>query len=73
MTDENLEVLVNNDLLIGQYYHFFDRQTGKHQINMIGHSEMRRYVDVNGSLFGRVNVGDALKKWRIFKIPIPDL
>lgn len=73
MANENLEIIVSDDLKIGSHYHFFERKTGKHKINMICHSEMRRYVDVDGSLFGRVSVNDALKKWRIFKIPTPDL
>ena len=68
------EILSNDDLIVGNYYHCFWKSDGRHSINQCRDSQGHKYINCHSStIWASDNNNQALERWRILPIEVPQL
>lgn len=63
----------NSELVVGKYYHCFDKRSGNHSIHRCyGHPDDIKYIGSN-SIWADDTNNQALERWVMMEVKIPSL
>ena len=71
------EIISNDDLVVGDYYHLFTQSHGDHSIGRCcaDFNGQQKYIQSNGNskIWAMDDNNQAMMNWKIFPIEIPQL